>query len=82
MRRSKTDKIIGGVCGGIGKYFDINPWAPRLVFLLSGGFWIYVILWIALKEDSLSESFFVRFNFIQPQVDLLQHRLKRILYYH
>jgi phage shock protein C len=51
MKRSKTDRIIGGVCGGIGKYFDINPWAPRLVFLLAGGFWIYVILWIALKEE-------------------------------
>ena len=52
MRRSKTDRIIGGVCSGIGKYFDINPWAPRLLFLFGGGFWIYVILWIALKEEN------------------------------
>ena len=50
MKRSKTDRIIGGVCGGIGKYFDINPWAPRLVFLLAGGFWIYVILLKIIRQ--------------------------------
>jgi phage shock protein C len=53
MRRSKTDKIIGGVCGGIGKYTNMNPWIFRILFLLlGGGFWIYLLMWIFIKEEN------------------------------
>ena len=31
MRRSKNDKVIAGVCGGIGKYTDVNPWVFRIL---------------------------------------------------
>lgn len=34
LYRNPDDKMIGGVCGGIGSYFDINPWIPRIIFLL------------------------------------------------
>lgn len=32
--RDPDDKIIAGVCGGLGKYFGIHAWVPRLIFLL------------------------------------------------
>ena len=44
--RDPEDKKIGGVCSGIGNYFGINPWIPRVLFLLpflsvvfNGNFW-------------------------------------------
>lgn len=48
--RDPDDKIIAGVCSGIGNYFGINAWIPRVLFLLPflsfisrwghwGGFW-------------------------------------------
>ncbi|MFT3682480.1 MAG: PspC domain-containing protein [Ferruginibacter sp.] len=32
--RDPDDKIIAGVCSGIGNYFGVNPWIPRVLFLL------------------------------------------------
>ena len=32
--RDTEDNIVGGVCSGIGHYFGINPWIPRLIFTL------------------------------------------------
>ena len=48
---SDTDKKIGGVCGGLGEYFDIDPLIIRIIFavLILGygtGFWAYILLWI------------------------------------
>ncbi len=34
LYRDSDDKIIGGVCSGIGNYFGINAWIPRILFLL------------------------------------------------
>ncbi len=34
LYRDTDDKIIGGVCSGIGNYFGINAWVPRLLFLI------------------------------------------------
>ncbi len=34
LYRDSDDKIIGGVCSGIGNYFGVNAWIPRVLFLL------------------------------------------------
>ncbi len=34
LYRSSDDRVIGGVCGGLAAYFNINTWVPRLVFAL------------------------------------------------
>lgn len=52
LRRS-NDKVIAGVCGGLAEYFNIDPVLVRVVFALlllfaSGGFWLYLILWIVM----------------------------------
>jgi phage shock protein PspC (stress-responsive transcriptional regulator) len=51
--RSSTDKKIGGVCGGLADYFDLDPTIIRVVWLLAflcagAGLLAYIILWIAL----------------------------------
>ncbi|MCB0997426.1 MAG: PspC domain-containing protein [Acidimicrobiales bacterium] len=56
LERSVTDRKIGGVCGGIGTYFGIDPTLVRLGFVLAillGGFGIvaYLVAWVVLPED-------------------------------
>ena len=34
LYRDGDDKIIAGICSGIGNYFGINPWIPRVLFAL------------------------------------------------
>lgn len=34
LYRNPDEKIIGGVCSGLGSYFNINPWIPRVLFLI------------------------------------------------
>ena len=53
--RSARDKMIGGVAGGLGDYFDIDPTIVRLVFVLSvfvggAGFIAYIIMWIVVPQ--------------------------------
>ncbi len=54
--RSRKNRSIAGVCGGLADYFRADPSLVRLVTLLLicfGGIsiWIYVILWIVLPEE-------------------------------
>ncbi|HEY4687773.1 MAG TPA: PspC domain-containing protein [Anaerolineae bacterium] len=56
LYRSRTDRMIGGVCGGLGKYFGVDPSLVRLAFVLlfvfgGSGFLLYLILWIVLPEE-------------------------------
>lgn len=59
MVRSFTDRLLGGVCGGIGAGLRLNAWVVRFVFaagtlatLGAVGIW-YGALWLALPQDSL-----------------------------
>ena len=54
--RSKTDRKIWGVCGGLAKYFDIDPTLVRVVavaslFVGTMGFWIYILLAIVAPTE-------------------------------
>lgn len=53
MYRNPDDKIISGVCGGIGAYMNTDPVLIRILFVLFAafggiGFFVYLALWIAL----------------------------------
>jgi phage shock protein PspC (stress-responsive transcriptional regulator) len=56
LYRSRTDRKIAGVCGGLAEYFNIDPTVVRIIFvvlLLPGwlpGFLPYVILWLVVPE--------------------------------
>lgn len=70
LYRNPDEKIISGVCGGIGSYLNIDPVWVRLIFILFTftfgiGFLVYIALWIALppaftdsqKRELYGESF-------------------------
>jgi phage shock protein PspC (stress-responsive transcriptional regulator) len=57
LYRSRSDCKIWGVCGGLAKYFDIDPTIVRVVavaslFVGSLGFWIYIIMAIVVPNES------------------------------
>lgn len=56
LHRSRRDKMIAGVCGGLGEFFDIDPVVWRLAFvvvtLLGGaGVVIYIVLAILMPQE-------------------------------
>jgi phage shock protein C len=59
LYRSRFSNIIGGVCGGLGEYFDIDPVIVRIVAVLlffgsSGAAVIaYVIAWIIVPQQTV-----------------------------
>lgn len=55
LRRSSSQRVIGGVCGGIAEYFGVDVSAVRvltflLIFLGGISLWLYIILWIAIPS--------------------------------
>lgn len=70
LTRSKKDRIVAGVCGGLSAYLDIDSVLVRLAFVIllfaSGiGLPIYVILWIVMPEqdsDSSSDADIIQKN--------------------
>lgn len=53
LYRSQTERMIGGVCGGLAEVLDLDPTIVRVVFvllaLLGGhGLLLYLILWIVM----------------------------------
>jgi phage shock protein PspC (stress-responsive transcriptional regulator) len=59
ITRSTTDKKIAGVCGGLAKYFDVDPTAIRLLWLglsilpgaIFGGVVAYIAAWVIIPQD-------------------------------
>ncbi len=56
--RSRLNRKIAGVCGGLGDYFEIDPLWIRLIFVvffLAGGsaFIVYVIMWLLVPLEPL-----------------------------
>ncbi len=57
LYRSRSDKVLGGVCAGIGNYFEVDPVVVRLLwvivtlFSLGLGLLAYIIAWIIVPEE-------------------------------
>lgn len=57
LHRSSANRMIAGVCGGIGEYFDIDPTLVRLgfvalSFLAGGGLMVYILAAIIIPTDA------------------------------
>ena len=56
LERDLSNKVLGGVCSGLGNYFNIDPTFWRILFFIFcfvpavPGILIYIILWIAMPE--------------------------------
>ncbi len=57
LYRSETNKVLGGICGGLGEVFNIDPTIIRVLFVLTmifGGssLFFYVVLWAVIPTRS------------------------------
>ncbi len=56
MRRSLSDRWIGGVCGGLARMMGVETWIVRLAVTLLTFFWgtgliIYILLWVFVPPE-------------------------------
>lgn len=61
--RSRTNKILGGVCGGIGEYFNVDPSIIRLFWILASiiggaGIIAYIVCLIIIPEGDSDVAYF------------------------
>ncbi len=56
LYRSGKNKILGGICGGLGDYFDTDPTLIRLLWIFFGlavgtGVLAYLIAWLVIPRN-------------------------------
>lgn len=62
LYRSTDNKVLGGVCGGLGEYFDVDAIIFRIIFfilLLPGGFpglIPYLFLWLLVPAQPSTKA--------------------------
>jgi phage shock protein C len=72
--RSRDDRIISGVCGGLGEFFGIDPTLIRIIFVLlaifgGSGIVIYLVMLLIVPEQQhagVSQS--SRTEVVEPEV--------------
>ncbi|MCI0448021.1 PspC domain-containing protein [bacterium] len=59
LQRSKKDRMIAGVCGGIAKTLGWDPTLVRVTYVLASilsaafpGILVYIILWVLMPEEN------------------------------
>ncbi len=61
LRRSRSDRWLGGVCAGLAQLLGLAPWLWRLMFVLLAlcagtGFMAYLLLWIFVPEEDAAPA--------------------------
>ena len=70
LNRSRDERMVAGICGGLGEYFDIDPTVIRLIFvfgtILTGSalFWAYLVMMFVVPEEPLASE-----EIIETQVE-------------
>lgn len=59
LYRDRSDTMVGGVAGGLGKYLNLDPTIIRIIFIIlalfgGGGVLLYLILWIAIPLEPIN----------------------------
>ena len=59
LRRSRGNRMVAGVMGGIAEHFDFNPTGLRVLYVIGSivsaafpGLLVYVILWLLIPQES------------------------------
>lgn len=57
LYRSRTDRKIWGICGGLAEHFDVDPTIVRVLFVASIfcgtlGIWVYLVMRFMVPEES------------------------------
>ena len=61
LYRSRKDSVIGGVCGGLAEYFNLDKSLMRIIWAIAMfaggiGFLPYIIAWIVIPEEPISRD--------------------------
>lgn len=62
LYRSKNDRMLGGVCAGLGGYLDVDPAVIRLIWVVitilsvGTGIIVYILAWIIIPEENTSRA--------------------------
>ena len=61
LYRSRDDRVLAGVCSGLGKYLEVDPVIIRLIWaatiLLAGaGIFLYIVAWIIIPEEPITRK--------------------------
>lgn len=58
LRRSRSNRRIAGVVGGLAEYFDLDPTLARVIYVLVSifsaafpGILVYIVLWLAVPQE-------------------------------
>lgn len=56
--RSRTDRRIAGVCGGLAAYFNLDPFWMRFIFILffllgGAAFVVYILMWVLIPLEPM-----------------------------
>lgn len=62
IHRSRFDRVLAGVAGGVAKHFNLDPILIRVIFLVmalvgGGGLVAYIILWVLLPEEPYNSAY-------------------------
>ena len=81
LARSESDKRIAGVCGGIARYFGIDPVLVRVGFVVASfmgfGVLLYIVLWIVLPRGESTPPGQPLFDRTSPAVRIAEDRFAR-----
>ena len=58
LYRSQKDRMVGGVCGGLGDFFKVDPIIFRLIFVLmlfgvGSGVLVYIVMMLIIPEEPI-----------------------------
>jgi len=61
LTRNMLNRVLGGICGGIGSYLGISAWWVRGAFIalmltnFAFGLLLYILLWLLIPAQTLSD---------------------------
>ena len=56
LMRSKGNRMLAGVCGGVASYFNLDPTLVRIIYVVltfagCAGLLLYLIMWLLIPEE-------------------------------
>jgi phage shock protein C len=59
IHRSREDRIVSGLCGGLGRYANVDPVIVRILFVVltlfgGSGVLLYLVGWVAIPDEGQS----------------------------
>jgi phage shock protein PspC (stress-responsive transcriptional regulator) len=80
LHRSADDRVVAGVCGGLGRHFDIDPLLFRVLFavlaVFSAGTWLvaYTALWLIIPDEGAEKS--IARSHYGDRIDRIGHQVR------